>query len=63
VNLLSGNDLKSLEQLDQKLWTALSCPMHELEIDSGTLKLIDSDGDQRIRVPEVIDAGKGLVSV
>jgi hypothetical protein len=63
VNLLSGNDLKSLEQLDQKLWTALSCPVHGLEIDSGTLKLIDSDGDQRIRVPEVIDAGKGLVSV
>src|SRR5512138_3617043 len=63
VNLVSGDDLKSLEQLDQKLWTALSCPVDGLEIDSRTLKLIDADGDQRIRVPEIIEAVKWITSV
>ncbi len=56
VNLLSGDDIKSLDQLDQKLWTALSCPVNGLEIDAATLRLIDSDGDGRIRVPEVLEA-------
>ena len=45
VNLETGADLLALEQLDQKLWTALSCPVSGLEIDSKTLALIDSDGD------------------
>src|SRR5512138_2222794 len=63
VNLVSGNDLKSLEQLDQKLWTALSCPVSGLEIDSRTLKLIDADGDLRIRVPEIIEAAKWITSL
>jgi hypothetical protein len=63
VNLLSGNDIKSLDQLDQKLWTALSCPVHGMEIDSRTLALIDSDGDNRIRVPEVIAAAKWITSI
>jgi hypothetical protein len=63
VNFVSGNDLKSLEQLDQKLWTALSCPVNGLEIDSRTLKLIDADGDQRIRVPEIIEAVKWITSL
>ncbi|MBK7131430.1 MAG: hypothetical protein IPH69_00980 [Bacteroidales bacterium] len=63
VNLLSGNDIKSLDQLDQKLWTALSCPVHGMEIDSKTLALIDSDGDNRIRVPEIIAAAKWITSL
>jgi len=63
VNLLSGNDIKSLDQLDQKLWTALSCPVHGMEIDSRTLALIDSDGDNRIRVPEIIAAVKWITSM
>jgi hypothetical protein len=56
VNLISGNDLMNLKYLDQKLWTALSCPASDLEIDSATLKLIDSDGNDQIRAPELIDA-------
>jgi hypothetical protein len=60
VNLLSGTDISSLDQLDQKLWTALSCPVSGLEIDSVTLGLIDTDGDKRIRVPEVLEAIKWL---
>src|SRR5659263_114747 len=54
VNLVSGEDLKALDQLDQKLWTALSCPVLGMEIDKKTLKLIDKDNDNRIRVPEVL---------
>ena len=63
VNLETGNDLVHLEDLDQKLWTALSCPVYGLEIDSKTLELIDSDNDGKIRVPEIIAAVKWLVSV
>jgi len=63
VNLDTGQDLINLENLDQKLWTALSCPVHGLEIDSKTLELIDIDNDDRIRVPEVIAAVKWLTSL
>ena len=62
VNLESGADLIALEQLDQKLWTALSCPVHGLEIDSKTLELIDTDKDGRIRIPEILDAVKWLIA-
>jgi len=56
VRILSGADMLALDQLDQKLWTALSCPTHGLQFDERTLQLIDSDGDGRIRVPELIAA-------
>jgi hypothetical protein len=52
-----------LEHLDQKLWTALSCPVYGLEIDFRTLELIDKDNDERIRVPEIIDAVKWVTSL
>ncbi|HEX2861898.1 MAG TPA: hypothetical protein VHN79_09675 [Lacunisphaera sp.] len=58
VTLESGADLLNLENLDQKLWVALSCPVKGLELDEATLKLIDSDGDGRIRVPELLEAIK-----
>lgn len=63
VNLESGNDLLHLEELDQKLWTALSCPVNGLEIDHKTLSLMDSDNDGQLRVPEVISAVKWICSV
>jgi len=63
VNLETGMDLVSLEYLDQKLWTALSCPVYGLEIDQKTLELIDKDGDSRIRVPEILDAVKWITSL
>ncbi|HSH93399.1 MAG TPA: hypothetical protein VK968_04585, partial [Roseimicrobium sp.] len=56
VNLRSGIDIAALEQLDQKLWVALSCPTRGLEFDTKTLDLIDADKDGRIRVPEMIAA-------
>ena len=58
VKLDTGADLVALEQLDQKLWVALSCPTKGLEFDSKTLELIDTDKDGRVRVPEIVAAVK-----
>ena len=63
VNLDTGNDLIHLDALDQKLWTALSCPVYGLELDYKTLELIDTDSDRRIRAPEVVAAVKWLTSL
>lgn len=63
VSIDSGSDLAHLDSLDQKLWTALSCPVAGLEIDSKTLKLIDKDNDGKIRVPEIISAVNWILSV
>jgi hypothetical protein len=54
VALETSADLLALDQLDQKLWVALSCPVKGLEIDERTLAMIDVDGDGRIRVPELL---------
>jgi hypothetical protein len=56
VSLESGADLLALGSLDPKLWVALSCPVKGLELDEKTLALVDTDGDGRIRVPEVLAA-------
>ncbi len=58
VRLETGADLLALDQLDQKLWAALSCPTQGLEFDERTLELIDTDGDGRIRAPDIIAAAK-----
>ena len=63
INIESGKDLLHLAELDQKLWTALSCPVNGLEIDEVTLQLIDSDKDGRIRVPEIIEAVTWMCSM
>jgi hypothetical protein len=63
VRLATGADLMALEQLDQKLWIVLSCPTQGLEFDSKTLEMIDTDGDGRIRVPEIIEAVKWAGSI
>lgn len=56
VELSTGEDLLSLDELDQKLWVALACPTDGLELDPKTLELIDTDKDGRIRAPELIAA-------
>ena len=58
VALTSGADLLALDQLDQKLWAALGCPVHGLHFDERTLELIDTDGDGRVRARELIEAVK-----
>lgn len=62
VALESVEDLLALDQLDQKLWVALGCPVKGTEIDEKTLALIDTDGDGRIVVPEVLAAIKWAVA-
>jgi len=63
VNLESGADLLNLQNLDPKLWTALSCPINDLRIDHQTLAIIDEDKDGQIRVPEIIEAVNWICSV
>ena len=52
----TGADLLALKELDKKLWTVLSAPTTGVRFDEATLKLLDSDGDGRVRVPEVLAA-------
>lgn len=56
VLLESGADIANLANLDQKLWTALACPTSGIHLDARFLELVDTDGDKRIRVPELLDA-------
>ncbi|HXT38396.1 MAG TPA: hypothetical protein VN887_00085 [Candidatus Angelobacter sp.] len=63
VRLESGADLLALEQLDLKLWAALSCPTRGLEFDGRTLDLLDTDKDGRVRAPEIISAVKWTASL
>jgi hypothetical protein len=56
VRLDSGADIFNLDQLDQKLWVALSCPVKGLEFDSRTLALLDADHDDHVRPPEILAA-------
>ena len=63
VNITSGEDIAHLGELDQKLWTVLSCPTKDLAFDERTLQLIDADGDGRVRVQEVVAAAQWLTAV
>jgi len=56
VQLKTGADLVALRELDQKLWVALSCPVVGVEFDTRTLALIDSDGDGKVRAPDLLEA-------
>ena len=63
VNIETGDDVAHLAELDQKLWTVLSCPVKGLEFDEKTLALMDTDADGKIRVGEVVAASKWLQRV
>lgn len=56
VKLQSGDDIRHLKELDQKHWTVLAASNKGLRFDPRTLELLDTDGDGRIRVPEVLAA-------
>ena len=60
VTINSGEDIAHLHELDQKLWTVLSCPVKGLEFDEATLRMLDTDGDEKIRVNEIVAASKWL---
>ncbi|HON09400.1 MAG TPA: hypothetical protein PLE24_00930 [Chitinispirillaceae bacterium] len=63
VKLESGQDLRELGNLDQKLWVALACPVDNIHFDPKTLALIDTDKDRRIRASELISAVNWVVSM
>ena len=63
VNIKSGEDIKHLGELDQKLWTVLSSPVVGLEFDAKTLKMLDYNNDGRIHVHEVVQAAEWITSV
>ena len=48
VTITSGEDIAHLAELDQKMWSVLSCPVKGLELDERTLDLIDYDRDGNI---------------
>jgi hypothetical protein len=56
VDLADDEALAHLDALDRKLWVALACPIEGLEIDNRSLGFIDTDGDGRIRPPEILAA-------
>lgn len=62
ASLKTAADWAALDELDPKLWVALSCPVKGLELDEKTLAMIDTDQDGRIRVPEAVAAAKWLVN-
>lgn len=63
VNIETGEDIAHLNELDQKLWTVLSCPVKGLEFDERTLALMDTDNDGKLRVHEVMAASQWLRQV
>lgn len=62
VLIRNGADIAHLKELDQKLWTVLSCPTKGIRFDQKTLELLDVDADGRIRVPELLAAIQWLVA-
>ncbi|MCB9615609.1 MAG: hypothetical protein H6722_24520 [Sandaracinus sp.] len=58
VQLTTAADLLALDELDEKLWVALACPVKGLELDERTLAFIDEDNDGRVHAKELIAAAK-----
>lgn len=63
VRIETVNDLRNLQNLDQKLWAILSSPTTNIYFDKKMLGFLDSDHDQHVRVPDIIHAVKWLDQV
>ena len=63
VKIATGKDLANLANLDPKMWTVLSCPVKGLGIDEKSLAYIDSDGDGKIRVSDMVVTSKWMSAV
>ncbi|MCR4665023.1 MAG: hypothetical protein K5660_06625 [Paludibacteraceae bacterium] len=63
VHIAKGEDLRHLGELDEKMWTVLSCPTTGLEISQESLNLIDTDKDGHIRIDEVTGAANRLCGI
>ena len=60
IKIHSGEDIRHLGELDKKKWTVLSCPVAGLEISEESLKLMDVDGDGKLRLKEVVSTADWL---
>ncbi len=60
VRIMTGDDIRHLGELDQKMWTVLSCPASGLEISNESLALMDIDGDGQLRLMEVVKTADWL---
>ena len=58
-----GQAIAHLNELDQKLWTVLSCPVQAIELDKKTLDILDSNGDGKIHVNEMVAASQWLTKI
>lgn len=63
VKIAKGEDIAHLEELDQKLWTVLSCPVKGLEIDEKSLVYMDTNNDGKIHVNEVVATANWLKTI
>ena len=63
VRISSGEDIAHLAELDPKMWTVLSCPVTGLEIDDKSLRYMDIDGDEKIRVNDVIATSQWITGI
>ena len=63
VKIATGSDIAHLAELDEKMWTVLSCPVKGLELDEKTLSYIDTNHDGHVHVSEVVATAKWLVAV
>lgn len=63
VHIAKGEDFRHLGELDEKMWTVLSCPTTGLEISDHTLALMDSDHDGKIRIDEIVATSDYLCAV
>ena len=60
VIIKNGHDIKHLAELDEKLWTVLACPTSGLEIPEESLVCMDTNGDKKIHVSDVITTAQWL---
>ena len=63
VVINNGKDIQHLSELDEKLWTILACPTSGLEIAEESLTCMDTNGDNKIHVSDVVATAQWLCRV
>ena len=63
VKIDCGEDIAHLNELDEKKWTVLSCPVKGLELDEKTLQYIDTNHDGQVHSKEVVATSLWLAGV
>ena len=63
VVIKTGEDIRHLGELDEKLWTVLACPSSGLEIADESLALMDHDNDGKIHIKDVVVTSQWLCQV